>query len=133
MAEARQRGCKYDSLCAAWLPDHCRDDELTAEFERLGDGPNGTWLYWADAKHTIPLTVEEVAELGDDPGATFHMSGQWHVNHCFMFWRLEHRSRFNGKTIEGRSDTEKHIFHCQEVILHPEVGVVSGVTLDADR
>lgn len=40
--EAKSMGCKYDSLAAAWLPEHCRDDELTAEFDRSGDGPNGT-------------------------------------------------------------------------------------------
>ena len=27
IAEALNRGCKYDSLAAAWLPPHCRDDE----------------------------------------------------------------------------------------------------------
>lgn len=41
-AEAKSMGCKYDSLAAAWLPEHCRDDELTAEFDHSGDGPNGT-------------------------------------------------------------------------------------------
>lgn len=130
--EARERGCKYDALCAAWLPEHCRDDELTDEFENSGDGPDGKWLYWADAKHTVPLTVEQVAELGNDPNATFHMSGQWHVTHCFFFWRLEHRSRFSGKFIEGRSDSEKHIHHCRKVIQNPQNGVVAGVTLNAD-
>lgn len=131
--EARARGCKYDSLCAAWLPDHCRDAELTAEFERSGDGPDGKWLYWADRNHTMPLTVEQVAELGNDPTATFHMSGQWHVTHCFYLWRLEHRSRFTRHLfVEGRSDTEKHILHCQHVVHHPKKGVVAGVTLDAD-
>lgn len=132
-AEARQRGCKYYSLSAAWLPDHCRDDELTAEFERLGDGPDGNWLYWADKNHTQPLTIEQVAELGDDPSATFHMSGKWHVTHCFFLWRLEHRSRFNGKFVEGRFDSEKHILHCMKVAgQHLQIGTMSGVSLDAD-
>lgn len=40
--EAKSMGCKYDSLAAAWLPEHCRDDELTAEFELSGPGENGT-------------------------------------------------------------------------------------------
>jgi hypothetical protein len=36
--EATSLGCKFDSLSMAWLPDHCRDDELTAEFETTGKG-----------------------------------------------------------------------------------------------
>jgi hypothetical protein len=36
--EAISLGCKFDSLSMAWLPDHCRDDELTAEFETTGKG-----------------------------------------------------------------------------------------------
>ncbi|KAI1336265.1 hypothetical protein F5Y15DRAFT_209274 [Xylariaceae sp. FL0016] len=130
--EARQRGCKYDSLAAAWLPDHCRDDELTAEFEQSGDGPDGRWLYWADKQHTKPLTLEQIAEMGNDANATFHMSGQWHVVHCFFFWRKEHRSRFNGKFVEGRFDGEEHILHCQRMVLAPPMYTKSGVTLDAD-
>lgn len=130
--EARDRGCKYDSLCAAWLPEHCRNDELTAEFETLGDGADGNWLYWADKNHTILLTVDEVAELGNDPNATFHMSSQWHITHCFYLWRLEHRTRFNGKFVEARSDSEEHILHCLHVVQNPQFGVVAGVTLDAD-
>lgn len=131
-AEARQRGCKYSSMSAAWLPDHCRDDELTAEFERLGDGPDGNWLYWADKNHTHPLTVDQVAALGDDPSATFHMSADWHVVHCFFLWRLEHRSRFNGKSIEGRFDNEQHILHCMKVAQNLQHGTKSGVSLAAD-
>ncbi|KAH6648218.1 hypothetical protein BKA67DRAFT_540026 [Truncatella angustata] len=41
VAEARSMGCVYDSLATAWLPQYCRDIELTAEFERSGHGPTG--------------------------------------------------------------------------------------------
>jgi hypothetical protein len=44
VAEATSLGCKFDSLSMAWLPEHCRDDELTAEFNTAGNGPNGTWI-----------------------------------------------------------------------------------------
>lgn len=60
-AEARTLGCEYDPLSAAWLPAHCRDDDLTAEFMNDKDGP---WEYWADHDHQKPLTLLEVGELG---------------------------------------------------------------------
>lgn len=45
VAEALKLGCKYDLLASAWLPEQCRDDELSAEFDRSGPGPNGEWTY----------------------------------------------------------------------------------------
>ena len=38
IAEAMLLGCKFDALSMAWLPEHCRDDELTAEFDTTGKG-----------------------------------------------------------------------------------------------
>lgn len=60
VAEAISMGCKYDALATAWLPKYCRDEELTAEFEKLGDGPNGEWTYWRDANHTQILPMQEL-------------------------------------------------------------------------
>ncbi|KAK2010902.1 hypothetical protein LZ32DRAFT_562112 [Colletotrichum eremochloae] len=131
-AEAVALGCKYDSLAAAWLPEHCRDDELTAEFERSGPGPDGKWTYWADTAHTKELSVEEIAKMGDDKELRFHMSGHWHVLHCIFYWRKEHRARFNGKMVEPRSDNEKHIKHCGNIFLDPGYGTVAGVALNTD-
>jgi hypothetical protein len=96
-------GCKNDSLAAAWLPEHCRDDELTEEFDHSGDGPSGTvgsntfsllhinslhgaqWLYWKDTRHTIPITPEEIRWVDDTPGARFHMDYSWHEVHCLFY------------------------------------------------
>ena len=133
IAEALALGCKYDSLAAAWLPEHCRDDDLTAEFERSGTGPNGTWEYWADTKHTQPMSLEEIAALADHPGQKFHMDNEWHVIHCIFYWRKEHRARFNGKIVEPRSDNEGHIEHCGHIFKHGAYGTVAGVPLNTDH
>lgn len=133
VAEALTLGCKYDSLAAAWLPAHCRDDELTAEFEQAGDGPNGSWTYWADTKHTQVVGLDEIAAMADDPARRFHMSSHWHVVHCIFYWRKEHRARFNGKMVEPRSDNEKHIKHCGKIFLNPTYGTVAGVALNTDH
>lgn len=131
-AEAVALGCKYDSLAAAWLPEHCRDDELTAEFERSGPGVNGKWKYWADAAHTKEISIEDIAKIADNQELRFHMSGHWHVIHCLFYWRKEHRARFNGKMVEPRSDNEKHIKHCGNIFLDPGHDTVAGVALNTD-
>ncbi|KUJ23686.1 uncharacterized protein LY89DRAFT_679028 [Mollisia scopiformis] len=133
--EAIAMGCKYDSLAAAWLPEHCRDDDLTAEFDRSGDGPNGTWLYWKDKARTIPITPEEIQWMGDTPDARFHMDYSWHEVHCLFYWRKEHRFRFNGKILDPRSDSEEHILHCGDVWgrkVPYGMGTVSGVRFDTN-
>ena len=131
-AEAISLGCKYDSLAAAWLPEHCRDDDLTAEFETVGPGPNGSWIYWADSNHTEVVSVEEIAAMADNSSARFHMSYDWHVYHCIFYWRKQYRSRFNGITVEPRDDSEEHILHCGKVITNKVWGTVAGVALNTD-
>jgi hypothetical protein len=131
--EAFALGCKYDSLAAAWLPEHCRDDELTKEFERSGPGVNGQWTYWSDKAHTKEISIEEIAMMADDPEQRFYMTGHWHVIHCIFYWRKEHRARFNGKSVEPRSDSEHHIKHCGKIFLDPGVNTRAGVPLNTDR
>ena len=131
-AEATSLGCKYDSLAAAWLPKHCRDDDLTAEFETKGPGPDGSWIYWADSNHTEVVSLEEIAAMADNSSARFHMSYDWHVYHCIFYWQKQYRSRFNGITVEPRDDSEEHISHCGMVITNKVWGTVAGVALNTD-
>jgi hypothetical protein len=133
IAEAISLGCKFDSLSMAWLPEHCRDDELTAEFDIAGDGPNGTWLYFADTEHTELVDAAAVAAMGDDPSARVHMDKTWHRVHCVYYWRKLFRTRFNGKIIEPRSDTEGHVKHCGMVFEKPGYGTISGVALNTNE
>ena len=138
IAEARDLGCKYDALAVAWLPPHCRDDSLTAEFEQSGPGPNGEWPYWADANATQPITVNEIALLADLPQseAVFFSSMRWHVAHCAFYWRKEFRMRAKGMMMESRYDKESHIEHCYGIFMDPEIDTAktkSIVTLGGDR
>lgn len=135
VAQALQLNCKYDTLAAAWLPDHCRDDELTDLFDRSGDGPNGTWTYWADFNHTQVLSVDQVGALADLPeGGSFYMTHRWHLVHCMFYWRKHIRSRMVGLTLEPRYDTESHVQHCFKMFGEDgKRGAMSGVALNSNR
>ncbi|KAI1317092.1 hypothetical protein F5Y16DRAFT_414656 [Xylariaceae sp. FL0255] len=75
-----------------WLPAHCIDAELTAEFEVSGDGPDGKWQYFADEQQTRDMA--------------------WHKAHCVFYWRKSQRAAARGVTVEARYDNERHVDHC---------------------
>lgn len=116
--EAIANGCKFDLLGPSWAPDHCRDDELTAEFMKAGKGPNGTWEFWWDHEHTKPMSIAEVSLLPDDPNGAFYSTWEFHVKHCTYQWRKHTRGLEKGIT---NMDIENvglgHIQHCEGVIL----------------
>ncbi|MCJ1478248.1 hypothetical protein MMC13_006925 [Lambiella insularis] len=133
--DALAMNCQYDTLASAWLPPHCRDDELTALFDRAGPGPNGAWAYYADQNGTQPLTVDEVARLplGTNRWSTF----EWHVAHCFFVWRKQYRARFRPNIVEGKYDNEFHITHCAKEFLRRNplqmITTFAGTDLQADH
>ncbi|ATY63566.1 hypothetical protein A9K55_007810 [Cordyceps militaris] len=135
VAQAVRLGCQYDTLAAAWLPPHCRDDELTALFDRSGDGPNGTWTYWSDVHHSTEIAVKDIGALADDPRhGRFYATYRWHMVHCFFYWRKAIRSQALGITLEDRFNTEKHAIHCSKMLdANRTIGAVSGVALNSNR
>ena len=116
--EALSRNCVYDSLSTSWLPPHCRDDDLTANFDRAGPGPEGQWSYFADDNGTIPLTRTDIAALGE-AGGSFWCSRDWHIAHCVFYWQKYKRMRETGTVMEQRFDSLKHVEHCSRLILAP--------------
>jgi hypothetical protein len=133
VAEAKTMGCEYDSIAAAWLPPHCMDKELLAEFDKSGDGPGGRWYYWVDENHTQEYSIEEVGLLADKPGTFFYTTPGWHFGHCKFYWRKQQRAKFTGVTIERRYDNERHVKHCGEMFKNSGMTAYSYVELDSDN
>ncbi|PZD26022.1 hypothetical protein A1F97_10954, partial [Pyrenophora tritici-repentis] len=116
VAEATAMGCQYDLLASAWLPDWCRDKELSAEFDQAGPGPGGAWDYFADSNGTIPIVPSEVGLIADT-NKFYHTTNEWHIVHCVYYWRKQYRSRLIGTVVEARYDNEGHIKHCGKTFL----------------
>lgn len=116
--EALDRDCVYDSMATAWLPPYCRDDELTAEFDRAGPGEHGEWAYFADEQGRVPLTKADLGLLGDT-GGKFWVSRDWHIAHCLFYWQKYHRMRQTGAVMEDRYDRISHIKHCTRLAMNP--------------
>jgi len=117
ISEALSLECQFDTVSASWLPAQCRDDELTAEFDRAG--PGGKWEYWADMAMTRQLKPEQVGALVDKPEdeAYVWVSWGWHVSHCSFYWRKQVRMAERGLRIERRYSDKSHVAHCQQVFM----------------
>jgi hypothetical protein len=115
---AEARGCIYDSLATAWLPPHCRDDELTAKFDCAGPGVDGAWPYFADPNGTVPINKHQISLLGFTNG-TFWSSRDWHIAHCVFYWKKTVRMRDTGAVMEERVDQLMHVHHCGRLIMKP--------------
>lgn len=119
-AEALSKNCVFDSLSPAWVHPSCHDAALAAEFDALGDGPNGTWAYYADREYTHPLTISEVLDMADeDLDVEFHLKYEYHLVHCWLYWVKAYRARETGVLIEKRYDSEEHIRHCAKIFGNP--------------
>ncbi|KAF2789767.1 hypothetical protein K505DRAFT_252587 [Melanomma pulvis-pyrius CBS 109.77] len=135
--EALRRNCRFDPISSAWLPPHCRDDELIDDFNRNGDGPNGGWAYYSDWNKTAILSEEEVGRLAD-VGGQFYTTFAWHIKHCSYNWRKLWRMKYKntGVTMTARAGAYGHLEHCEKMFLEQrpihEVLTFAGVSLDAD-
>jgi hypothetical protein len=135
LAEARALDCRFDPLASAWLRPQCIDEDLTAEFNRAGPEPDGSWNYYTDFQKSGTYTLEQVANLADT-GIYYYNTQAWHLAHCTFNWRKSLRSRWTGVVMEARSDTEEHVKHCEAMMKTGQpldyVGTVSAITFDAD-
>lgn len=73
--------------------------------------------------------------IGNIPGARFHVDYSWHEVCCLYYWRKEHRFRFNGEILDPKSDSQEHIKHCGMVWgrkITCGTGTVSSVVFDTN-
>lgn len=105
VAEAKSRGCIYDTLDNAWIPGQCRDDFSIMEYEL-----DGSWFPYADENRTQPLNKDE---LGD---RDFYYTSLWdHIVHCAALWRRQFRAWTEGWTY--LDDDPVHTIHCSKYLV----------------
>lgn len=124
--EAIAMGCIYDHIAVDWLPAHCHDADLVAEFDASGPAPpNGTWPYYRAKSHGMLGTqfapvdtttaIDALARDGEDYWATV----EWHVAHCLFTWRKQVRFEHDGErasVVEPWNSHEAHVRHCDKYI-----------------
>ncbi|KAK1973354.1 hypothetical protein LZ30DRAFT_611110 [Colletotrichum cereale] len=103
--QAKIRGCHFDPVSFAWLPEECLDRQLANEFRDLN------WTLYADV-HATKIKSEE--KFSDDLTDTF-LTNENHVIHCVYSWKRLHRSIQAGKPLHSGLSYE-HTKHCGSVL-----------------
>lgn len=108
-AEARDRGCHFDIIATAWLPQKCIDYELISEFEALYP-----WQYFSNSNGTDPFP-DDSDTLGSQTGLIW-TTHRWHSAHCLFMWKKLNRALVQGRLTDGETIKQGHTDHCSKVI-----------------
>jgi len=111
--EARARGCHFDIISFAWLPDACYDKELSDGFDDMAE-----WKWWLDPNATQPVSHAE-AMTGEHTG--LYVNWEYHLRHCTAMWKKLHRALLgDGKrAIDSYVGPIQHTEHCEKMLLRP--------------
>jgi hypothetical protein len=127
--EARARGCVFDILSYAWMPEPCFDNTTASEFSAWllepGRQPR-SWPFFADrGGHTW---IADERTLAARTGATTrsYTTQEEHRAHCAFLMRRLHRAFTAGPhaafRLNSRQRTLAHTMHCSTEVLEGLAG-----------
>jgi hypothetical protein len=104
-AEARQRGCMFDTISFTWDLPACFNAELVDDYRRQYG-----FRYYEDRAGVVEVPYEIVA-LGE---RDLHSSWEQHLIHCIYTWRKFHNAWNFGLPVDSYISNVNHTHHCGE-------------------
>ncbi|UNI23114.1 hypothetical protein JDV02_008952 [Purpureocillium takamizusanense] len=103
---ARNRGCMFDPIAMAWLPDACHDFELTKEFLSVQQ-----WHYW---KRPDPTSNSiSLANVMQGQHSTLFVTERYLRHRCVFAWRKLHRAVLNSTSVDGYATDWDGMMECE--------------------
>lgn len=124
-SDAVSRGCSFDPVSFAWLPQRCFDRELAEQFLAQRN-----WRWYQDSNGTIPVQYESLRN-GDYP--ELYVTQEYHMYHCTYMWRKMHRAILHGQPLDGYIGHFAHTSHCETMLLNHEAALNSTNTIIATK
>lgn len=106
-AEARARGCVFETTGFSWVTKECYDPDTENEF--LGYLATNEIQVFRDANYTEVVSMEE-SRLGE--GIGFFVRQKYHRTHCGFLIKKLHRAVAAGRKVDGYSHPVHHTEHC---------------------
>jgi hypothetical protein len=114
-AEARRRGCVFETTGFAWLPPACLDPATEDLF--LAHVKKHNLTYYRDDACTDLVSLTEV-QRGDEG---FFVQETYHKTHCAFLLRKLHGRYAEGKPVDGMIMNQGHTKHCVSEMLDGEM------------
>jgi hypothetical protein len=114
-AEARRRGCVFETTGFAWLPRACLDSAIENQFHAHIKKHNLT--YYRDYNCTQLVSLEEV-QCGEQG---FFVHEGYHKTHCAFLLRKLHSRYAEGKPVDGMIMNQGHTKRCMSEMLDGEM------------
>ena len=114
IAEARAAGCHFDPMSWLWISPACWKPHV----DMIEDWKASTeWHFYTDvnmrAEDEVPT---QAAYDGDYP--TLYTPYKYHKIHCSFMWKKTHAILSNRLPIDDNTLSERHMKHCQMVLLN---------------
>lgn len=112
--EAKARGCHFEPMMSAWMPDECYFEDLKDDQEDIWE----TWDWYRDINATRKVPKDEMQKLRNgDYSVVFTTNPMAHDLHCLYTWRkvttaVERGSWF----LDSRTLEFDHSTHCAKGI-----------------
>ncbi len=104
---ARNRGCMFDPISIAWLPESCHDFELTKEFLAVE-----RWHFWTRPDTSDAMSLANVMQ---GQHSTLFVSETYLRHRCVFAWRKLHRAVLNSTAVDAYTTGWDGMMECEEL------------------
>ena len=104
---ARSRGCMFDPISIAWLPESCHDFELTKEFLAVE-----RWHFWTRPDTSDAMSLANVMQ---GQHSTLFVSETYLRHRCVFAWRKLHRAVLNSTAVDAYTTGWDGMMECEEL------------------
>lgn len=109
---ARFRGCMFDPVSIAWLPQECHDFDLTREFLELEKGQ-----FWTEAGAVGPISLANVMQ---GRHSSLFVRKSYLRNRCIFAWRKLHRAVKSETALDGYTTERNGLMECETLFQDTE-------------
>ncbi|RDA89730.1 hypothetical protein CP533_6853 [Ophiocordyceps camponoti-saundersi (nom. inval.)] len=104
---ARSKGCLFDPIAMAWLPNQCHDFPLTKEFLEAEH-----WQYWTDSGGSRAISLANVYQ---GLHSVLFVNEVYLRHRCVFAWRKFHRAIINDSAVDGYVTDWDGMLECEKV------------------
>ncbi|KAK8067396.1 hypothetical protein PG997_014143 [Apiospora hydei] len=122
--EASAKGCVFDMLAFAWVPQQCFDAELSSTYNTYEDFE----FFYERENNNSRIPVDE---LKKGVNRRVYTSGKYHRTHCTYAWQTLQRAVLHGYALsDNKTMNQGHFDHCSYYLINIDHSYRARFTMD---